>query len=526
MKTAKKWLVGLLAFGAVNLLGVSVSAKGDAQRFVMGTFSVPDLLDPSEAADSTSISVMNGLYEGLVRMNESGQVVPGMAKSWKVSSDGTTYTFVLRSNARWSNKQPVKASDFEYAWKNSLAPSASKGLDYDLFVIANAEAYHAGKVKDAAKVGVKALNDYTLQVKLKEPAAYFPRMLTLPIFDPIYAPTAKANAHWAEKLETMVTNGPFKLKAWNGQGILLAKNNDYYDAGSIRFSEVQFLPSAGLSLESRYLKGQTDWINGSAWNVSNASDMQILEKDSYHLPSRSTYYYQVNMKKKPFTNVNIRKALAMAISRKDLGHGKPATGFIPYGLPGAKKDYRDEVADGYFAEDREAAKKLLAKGLQEEGLKKLPEITIISIAGVHEEIGQRIIEQWKTNLGIQAKIEVQEWGVLLKNREHLNFDIARAGWGADYADPATFLEYFASWSPNNDSGWKSIAYDAILKQAKKTNDIAARTKLYAKAEKLLMDNMVIIPLYYYVTDIIHKTNLKHVYLDNFDSVSFTRGYFE
>nr|WP_239565799.1 peptide ABC transporter substrate-binding protein [Paenibacillus sacheonensis] len=452
-----------------------------------------------------------------------------MAAGWTVSADGRTYTFTLRAGARWSNKQPVKASDFEYAWKNSLAPASIKPTVYKLYVLENAESYNTGSLKDDAKIGVKAVDEHTLRVTLKEPLAYFPRMLAEPIFDPVYAPGAKADPGWAQRRGDLATNGPFKLMAWDESGVKLAKNADYYDAASVHFATVRFDASTGESQATRYGEGKLDWFDATGMDLASILVKSAVAMDTAMeaMPSGSTYYYQINLNKRPFTNLNIRKALAMAIDRRSIGYGTPAFGFVADGIAGAKQSFRAEVPDGaYFAEDAALARQLLAKGLAEEGLKKLPPIAISLNAGAHESVAKTVAAAWKRNLGVSASVKVLEWGELLKNRREQHFDIARAGWGADYNDPASFLTYFSSWSADNDSGWSSPAYDAILRQANRTTDIVARNKLYARAEKQLMDNMVLLPLYYYVSNIVHRATLKQVYLDSGGSVAYTRGYFE
>ncbi|MDQ0193773.1 ABC transporter substrate-binding protein [Paenibacillus wynnii] len=177
----KKLLHVLLALGLLLSIiiteGKEASAAVAKQVLRIGVDAIPAVLDPAPTVDGTASSVIKGLFEGLVRLNQSGQAVPGIAKSWKISNDGKTYTFTLRSSAKWSNQQPVKASDFEYAWKLALSPQATNGLAFKMFMIAGAENYHNGKQKDASKVGIKALNDYTLQVTLTEKNYTFIQML-------------------------------------------------------------------------------------------------------------------------------------------------------------------------------------------------------------------------------------------------------------------------------------------------------------------------------------------------------------
>ncbi|MDQ0193772.1 ABC transporter substrate-binding protein [Paenibacillus wynnii] len=296
----------------------------------------------------------------------------------------------------------------------------------------------------------------------------------------------------------------------------MAKNPNYYAAKEIQFSEVQFLvPAAGQpSNTAAYLDDNLDWI-GSV--ETTAIDYSLLSaevfNEKYELPYVGLYYYQFNLNKAPFNNIKIRKALAMAVDRESLPYGTPAYGNVAPTIHGVKQPFRSEIADStYFNEDLKMAK-------------KLPKFNIIvNEEQNHDLVARFIISDWKENLGIEANVEVQSWNELLDNRYSQNFTVARAGWRADYNDPATFLEYFTSWSEDNDSGWNNKQYDSYLRQARQEQEPAGRMRFYAKAEKLLMDEMIILPLYYYVADVLAKPNVKNVYVDYDGSIAFTRGY--
>lgn len=526
----KKWLHVL--FVLVLLISVNVSEGNTAsavqakQVLRIGFDYIPVDLDPASSTDSSTTTVVKGLFEGLVRLNDVGEAIPGIAKSWTVSNDGKTYTFNLRPNVKWSNQQQVKASDFEYAWKQALAPQSLNSYAYKMFIISNAEAYHKGKLKDSSKVGVKALNNDTLQVTLSEKTSYFPQLLVESIYMPINAQVAKADQNWAYHIKSMVTNGPFKLQQWDEDSILLIKNPDYYAAKEVHFSEVYLLkPKAGTpSSTSAYLNDEVDWVGAKDVPIDPTSLNSVFPQELYGLPYASTYYYQFNLSKAPFKNLKIRKALAMAVNRESIGYGTPAYGFIPWNIRGSKLNFRSEIIDTrYFKEDVELAKKLLQEGLKEEGLTQLPSFSIIINEG-HEYAANAIIKSWEKNLGITVSFKVQPWEELLDNRLKLNFTVAKAAWAADYNDPSTFLNYFTSWSSDNDSGWSSELYDSYIKQARLTQESSKRNNLYAKAEKLLIDQMVILPLYYFYADVLHKPNIKKVIVEYDGSLSFSRGY--
>lgn len=210
------------------------------------------------------MTVLKGLFEGLVRLNAAGQAVPAIAKSWTLSKDGRTYTFALRGDAKWSNGQQVLASDFEYAWKRALAPEAKNVYAFNMYMINNAQNYNEGLLKDTSKIGVKALNNTTLQVTLKEKTSYFIQLLAESIYYPVYAKTAKANNQWATDLKSMVTNGPFKLKTWKNNEISIVKNPAYYAAQEIKLPEVRLLLPENPTVA--YMDKEVDWVGGGGWN--------------------------------------------------------------------------------------------------------------------------------------------------------------------------------------------------------------------------------------------------------------------
>lgn len=524
-KKLNLFLTFVLFASLVVMDGHMALALGNKTTLRLAVQYLPESLDPSEAMGSTEKTVVKGLFEGLFRLDEQGKAVPAMAKGWKISNDGKTYTFSLRPNAVWSNKQRVKASDFEYAWKRALSPESDRNDAFKMYVIANAQSFHSGKIKDSSKVGVKALNESTLQVTLSEKTSYFPQLLAETIYYPVYAASAKKNMNWAYQSSTLVTNGPFKLKNWNTQVITLVKNPSYHNTKAIHWAEVQLIATEDAL--AAYANNKVDWL-GSAYLLGDGSLVDYFSRDLHIFHPSATYYYQFNLTEAPFHNLKIRKALAMAVEREQLESGTPAFGFVPPGIHGVKRNFRSEVLDvNYFKEDVLKAQRLLQEGLVEEGLDELPKFKIIvNNTTRHINISNSILNSWKNNLGIDAEIDIQEWSELLDNRSKQTYQIARAGWGADYNDPATFLEYFASWNPDNDSGWSDITYDSYIKLARQTVDASARNKLYAKAEKRLIDQMVILPLYYYTYPAVHKPNLTGVYIDFDESVEFIKGYFK
>lgn len=248
----------------------------------------------------------------------------------------------------------------------------------------------------------------------------------------------------------------------------------------------------------------------------------------------STYYYQFNVNEAPFNNVKIRKAFAMSIQRQLIvdkvtqGGQIPAFGFVPPGIRGENGEFRDEHKDDYFTENVDEAKALLAEGMKEEGYTTLPAVTLIyNTSDGHAKIALAIADMWKQNLGVDVKTENQEWGVFLENRQNQNFQIARAGWSADYNDPYNFLEMWTTGNTNNDSKFSNEQYDKDVKDTVKSADPAARMAAFADAEKILIqDEMGVMPIYYYTNVSLTKPYLKGVQLDFSGAIDFTRAYLE
>lgn len=535
-------LLCLVLAGGVVLAGCGKDEgdkDGTAQVFRMNLFSEPPSLDPAASQDNNSFTVLGAAFEGLTRLDENAQVQPGTAESWTISDDGKTYTFKIRENAKWSNGDPVKAGDFEFAWKRVLDPNAEVPAPYayQLYYLKNAAAYNNGDVS-ADEVGVKALDDRTLEVQLENPTAYFLKLTAFFTYYPVHQASVENNPAWAAEANTIISNGPFVIKEWkHNESIKLVKNDQYHAKNEIKLDEVQMVMIEDASTELNMFEiGDLDWAGRPLGQIPTDLIPQLKEDPEANLtikPIASSYYYVFNTTAVPMNNVKVRRALAMAIDRQTIvdevtkGGQQPAFGFVA-GVTGVEKQYREEFDDRqFFKEDVEEAKKLLAEGLAELGLSSFPEVTLIHNTGEgHMKVATAIADMWRQNLGIEVKIESQEFGVLLSNRMNLNYQIARAGWGADYDDPMTYIDLFTSYSGNNDTGWKNAEFDGLVAKANAEQDPAKRMEYIRQAEKMLMDEMVILPLYYYTAIWMQKDYVKNVVIDYAGNIDFTRGYIE
>lgn len=494
----------------------------------------PQHIDPNKATGVPDNTVTLHCFEGLTRL-KGGEVLPGVAEKWEIKDNGTKYVFYLRKNAKWSNGDPVTAKDFVFSWKRALDPATKSEYAYYLYYIKGAEDFNTGKEKTADKVGVKALDDYTLEVTLEAPCLYFPYMTAFPTYYPLNEKVVKAdNEGWTAKPETYVGNGPFKLVKWEHKSKFeLVPNEHYWDRASVKLEKLVFTLIEELTTElTMYESGQLDVTN----SVPTQEIPRLRNKPDFRIqPILGTYYYLCNVTKKPLNNVKVRKALALAIDRKvivekilnNVGQ-KPAMAFVPFGLPDAdpKKDFREVGGDFFPAFDPEQAKKLLAEAGYPDG-KGFPKIEILyNTLESHKKIAEAIQNMWKVNLGIEATLRNEEWKVYLDNRSKLNYTVARAGWIGDFLDPMTFLDMWISESGNNDTGWKSKKYDELIKKAKTTTDNVERMKVMHEAEKLLMEEMPIIPIYFYVHTHMVKPNVKNAWWSPLDLHDYKCAYIE
>ena len=475
----------------------------------------PKTIDPQLNSAADGGHVVNNTFEGLMREID-GQLQNAMAEKYEISEDGLTYKFTIR-DAKWSDGKPVTAHDFEYAWKRALDPATASEYSFQMYYIKGAQAYNegTGSIEDVA---VKALDDKTLEVVLEGPTPYFLELTTFYTFMPTRKDVVEKDPEgWAKNPEIVVCNGPFKVTEYKiGDKLILSKNENYWQADKVKLDQIEISmiveSTTGLTA---YEAGELDVID----EVPNQEIPRLQASDPSFkiLPQIGTYYYIFNVTKKPTDDVRVRKALALAIDRTAIvekvtkGGQIPATGFTPPGLLDADgKEFR-KVAGDYGIDPKaakvEEAKALLAEAGYPDG-KGFPELTVLyNTSENHKAIGEAIQEMWKQNLGISVKLQNQEWAVFQDSRHNGNFEIARAGWLGDYADPMTMLDLWLSYSGNNDAQWKNKDYDKLIEDSKKLAG-KERFDLLYKAEALMMEEMIVMPIYYYTDPIAVKDHVK------------------
>ncbi|MET3847559.1 MULTISPECIES: peptide ABC transporter substrate-binding protein [unclassified Paenibacillus] len=461
----------------------------------------PTSLDPPIGFDQVSYDILNNAMEGMTRLGKDQSPEPAMASEWKVSEDGLKYTFTLREGVQWSNGEPVKASDFEFAWKRMLDPKTASSAATLAYVFKGAEAFNSGK-GTADDVEVKAADDKTLEVTLAQPAPWLLSMLANPAFFPVPQKTVESNPNWTAEADTFVSNGPFRISQWNHDSELkMVKNDKYWDAANVKLDGVTFKMINDSNTEYQLYQSGELHIAGVPADMSD----QLFSEGKVNVQdSAGTYFYRFNTTMKPFDNAKIRKAFALAVDRQKIvdlvvkQKQKPAGGFVSYGLK--EPDGRDfrEVGGDLITFDAAQAKSLLAEGMKEAGYSTLPEVTLTyNTNDLHQKIAETLQAMFKENLGVDVKLAGKEGKVLTAEQKQLQLQFSRSSWLPDFADPINFLDIFQSKSPNNRTGWSNAEYDKLIQAAYQETDEAKRYDLMHQAEKILMDEAPIMPMYFY-----------------------------
>jgi oligopeptide transport system substrate-binding protein len=500
-------------------------SKESVIRYNMG--AEPRYLDPALATDGVSFSAIVSLNEGLVRMGKDGPE-PGIATKWEEQDGGKKYVFHLRDGAKFSNGDPITADDVVYSWTRALDPRLGSEYAYQLYYIKGGEALNnlktdapdfQAKYDEAVKnLGVKAVDPKTVEVTLESPAPYFIALTSFPTLNVIDKKVAEANKDWATKAETYVGAGPYKLVTWeHKKEIDLVKNDNYWDAASVKTNKLVFYM---IEEQSTFLNMfETGQVDVTEQPGSSEAPRLLKEGTLKIAPQYGTYYYDFNTTKPPFNDARVRKALALAIDRNAIvtnvlrGGQKPAFAFVSPGSTDAdgKTDYRT-VGGDLFKEDVAQAKQLLAEAGYPDG-KNFPAVSFLyNTSDDHKAIGEAIIEMWKKNLGITSiTMENTEWKVVLDRRQKLDYAIARSSWIGDYTDPMTFMDMYVTGGGNNDIGYSNPKFDQLIKDAKSTADQTVRMQKMHEAEKLFMDDMPILPIYYYNSQFLQKDNVTGVF---------------
>jgi len=477
----------------------------ESKVFHYGNGTEPQGLDPHIVTGVPEHHLLLALCEGLTSSNpRGGESLPGSASSWKVSNDGKTYTFYLQEDGKWSNGDSVTAHDYVWSWERILTPSLGSQYPDMLYYLVNAEEFHNGSIDDFSKVGVKAIEDNILQVTLTEPTPFFLGLLSHYSTWPVHKPTVlkhgsidDRNGQWTRP-GNFVCNGPFNLKTWElNKKIVVEKNPLYWDSNIVELNEIHFHPVSNEMTEERMFRaGQLHVTNTFP---SNKCEPDIQEKNTnlqIH-PYMGTYFYRFNTKNEVLKDVRVRKALAYSIDRKKIVESVTRCGQIPaysFTPPGSNGFYPDTN----IPFDVELAKNLLKEAGFDSG-ENFPVLEILfNTSEGHRKVALAVQQMWQQNLGINVELVNQDWKVYLSREMIGDFQVSRAGWIGDYEDPNTFLDTLRPNRGNNKTGWNNFEFDNLLIKANATLDQAERYKILMEAERLLIDEMPIAPIYTYV----------------------------
>lgn len=483
-------------------------------------------MDSVMNTDTVGSIVMNNVFEGLYRQDLDNNPVLGMAaEEPKISDDKLTYTFKIRDDAKWSNGDPVTAGDFVFSWRRLVDPTTAAPYSYMMDgVIANASAVIAGE-KQPDELGVKAVDDKTLEIQLERAVPYFKGLLSLAMYYPQNEKfVTEQGEKYASNSDALVYNGPFKLAAWDGTGLSWEydKNDTYWDKDTVKLDKINVdvvkETSTALNL---YDDGQIDRMVLTGEYVQTRQDDPDLKK----FPTSSVFFLKFNQERNgkatPLANENIRKALSMAFDKQAyadtvLQNGSvPANGLVPAGLakdPKNDKDFRKENGD-LSKYDAKKAQEFWKKGLKELGVDKL-DLEFLSDDTENAKRSSEFMQgQLEENLdGLKITLRNVPFKVRIDNNDKQDYDIQLSGWGADFSDPINFLELFETGNGNNKSGFSNEKYDSLLKEISTTSltDPEKRWEQMLEAEKVLFDNGAIAPIYQRYWAVLEKPTVKDI----------------
>ena len=523
MKLAKVAAAGSVAALCALTLGACGSKASDsASKQVLNWNESAELptMDLSKATDVVSFDTLNNTMEGLYRLGKDSKIEPGLATKTKVSSDGLTYTFTLRKDAKWSNGDKVTAKDFVYSWRRTLDPKTNSQYAYLFEGIKNATDVMNGK-KSTKEVGVKADGDYKLVVTLDKQIPYFKLLMGFPTFFPQNQNAVeKYGSKYGTASKYMCYDGPFNLTKWTGTNLSwsLKKSDNYWDKKNVKLDSINFkVNKSNSTAYNLYQSGKLD-----ATSLSAEQAKQLKGQSGYTVrQAASTFYFQYNQTKPEFQNKKIRQAISMVIDRKEfvnkvLGNGSiPSKGLVSTGLATRNgKDFADAsyVKDGATVNFAKA-KKLWAEGLKEIGKDRLTFGLLSDDTDGAKKTTEFIQSAIESNLkGAKVECANVPFKTRLNRTNQGQFDVVISAWGADFADPISFLDMFTSNNSYNAGKWKNAQYDKLIEASKSTDagNAGKRWNDLVSAEKILIQEQGISPLYQQATAWMVKPKVKGV----------------
>jgi len=490
------------------------SVLAQVQEFHRNNGEEPQTLDPHLAEGLPSAHILRDLFEGLTAESPEGRIVPGAAIRWNISRDGKTYTFYLRRDALWSNGDPVTAEDFVYGLRRSASPATASNYAKVLLPIANAAEVLSGDLP-LDELGVTAMDEYTLQIKMRDPTPYFLALLTHPVTYPVHRASVLEHGSAFSRPGNLVSNGAYILEDWVlRRRIDLVRNENYWNADNVILEKVSYYPFEDRSTALKQFRaGKLDWTstvpnNQFKWLRKHYPDELVIS------PWLGSYYFGFNLQREPFIeNPGLRRALALAIDRDLLTEKVAQFGELPsYTLvPPGIRDYVSPVpewAEWTQAERNAEAQRLYAEAGYSEDNPLRFEIRY-DTGQTNKKMALAVSSLWKQVLGVQATLVTEEFKVFLQNRgQKVLTQVFRAGWISDYADAYSFLNLFRTGHGGNDYAYSNSLYDALLDEIAAERIPSRRRRLMFEAERMLLAETPFVPVYTYVTKRMVNPRLK------------------
>lgn len=521
----------------------SETAEMDSEQYLnLVLLAEPTTLDPSKGADSYSNAVLINVLEPLNRLEEDKDLnnflAPAGAESWEKNEDGTVWTFKIRENT-WSDGVKVRAQDYEYGIKRSLAQETASPYAFLLMPIKNAKAVNAGEMK-VDELGVKALDDATLEITLESSTPYFEQLTYQRVCLPQRQDLVEAHGDkYGSEPDTLVYNGPFVISNWvHNSEVTLSKNDQYWDKDKVKLNTINLkIIQDENALYNSLANGSVDQVaaNKTEWREKFMKDEHL---DHAEVVNPNTYFMFFNTKDSVFGNANIRKAFSAAINRDELaqvifyGVNQPANGWVPPSINLGNEEYRKIVEEPVKAlvKDNPDPKELLVKGLEELGLDQDPaKLTVkISLGSTDQwfrTYGEYLQQMFIKKLGVNLEIEQMEWPVFNDNVQKGDFQMGYMAWGSDFNDPISMLSLFKSDANAIGTGWKNARFDELMDLAASEMDNAKRLEYFKEAEQILLyDEAAVAPVVYPRSNIFRYKYVHDIGITPFGTAGYKYSY--
>lgn len=521
----KRLLALILCLALIGIPAFSLADEAEA-KIIYAISDDPEQMDPTLNSYSRSSIVLQQLFRGLYKTGPDGSIVPALAEGYTVSDDGLTYTFTLRDGCKWSDGSDLTMQDFYYSWTRVINPDTGSKAVSGMYVIKNARAYYDGECT-LDEVGIKLIDDKTLEVTLENPAPWFVSLTSTTAYMPVKQSVVEADEAWTKSPETYVCNGPFyPVEFKTKERLVFKKNPNYIDADQVKIDTVEIVVIEAAETElAAYQNGEINVADNLSANAMAA----YKDTDEYYAVDRiGMRYMDFNTEHEVLSNKLVRQAMAMAIDRQLLidrileTTETPAFGYIPTAQPSLSdpsKSYR-EVAGDMFTEDVAKAQELLAEAgyPNGEGIGTLR--LVVQASSSQKDLAQALQSMWKTNLNIDIEIVTYESKVFWDELDAGNFEIDLNGFTCDYLDPSANLTVFTTGSNCYENRWDDPTFDEMVSSSLLELDQAKREQMLIEAEKYIVDQMPVCPIHYYNDDYLVKPNITGVVKNYIGHISF------